>query len=321
MADLAKRKLNLIPIRAIDAWTLATTDAGSPRYDDLRKRKARIVARFILYVELPVGEVGLDDVTRWLEHLHERGLKPVTVYAMASQVSSFYKWAMTEPLSGIRFNPVRLARPKNLKPYQGESVKPLSRQQVRSLLSLARRKADGDDVSARRDYAILLFLFATGARRAEIVSLKWGDVEMGDTDAVLTRVKGGDAVRREVRDQRVWRALFDYLEASGRLESIEDGDPLWARHDSAARGMHQPVTARSIARNVKALAKEAGISGMWLHRTRHTVARDVSQRHGLAAAQEVLGHVNQRNTRIYTGRLAGTQDRYSSELLDYYLDE
>jgi 5-methylcytosine-specific restriction endonuclease McrA len=63
-------------------------------------------------------------------------------------------------------------------------------------------------------------------------------------------------------------------------------------------------------------------TGIHLHLVKiYLEEQDVSQRHGLAAAQEALGHVNQRNTRIYTGRLAGTRDRYSSELLDDYLGE
>lgn len=65
------------------------------------------------------------DVAAWRADLEQRGLAPATVYALVSRLSSWYEWAATIPelAEVIHSNPVKLARPKAPKPYQGEATK------------------------------------------------------------------------------------------------------------------------------------------------------------------------------------------------------
>lgn len=46
-------------------------------------------------------------------------------------------------------------------------------------------------------------------------------------------VKGGEVETRIVRDPSVKESMLEYLRASGRLETIQEEDPIWTRHDRA----------------------------------------------------------------------------------------
>jgi len=99
---------------AIHLWAKAKTSESAFRHQDLVRKKREVVQSFFSFVGKSPGEVDELDVERWLERLGERKLKPATVYARVSFVSSFYRWAMRDPGVGtqIRTNPVTLARPK-----------------------------------------------------------------------------------------------------------------------------------------------------------------------------------------------------------------
>jgi integrase len=98
--------------------------------------------------------------------MERRGLKPATVYARVSRVSAFFRWLMADPqLAGfIRGNPAAQARPRYPRPYQSESTKALSDEEMNRLLAIVRRLADSGSVVGKRDYALLLFYFLTGVR-------------------------------------------------------------------------------------------------------------------------------------------------------------
>jgi len=92
---------------------------------------------------------------------------------------------------------------------------------VKALLSVVKAKADAGDIVGKRDYAPLLFFFATDMRRSEVMCLRWGDVKINDTVNITARVKGGDYVGREIADPRVKSALLEYLRSSGRLGTMD----------------------------------------------------------------------------------------------------
>lgn len=307
---------------AIRTWAASKTGLTSRQRADLQRDKINAVKDFINYVKIHPALATPDDVLNWWSNLIDQGLEASTVYAMVSKLSSFYKWAMKTPETRAIFtyNPVLLARPKFPKMYQGETVKVIDPKDVKALLDTVKEMAGAGDISARRDYALLMFFVSTGMRRAEILGLRWCDVEIGDTSTVMVRVKGGKVRKVEVNDERVWRALFDYLEASGRLQDIDGEDPLWARHDPKATGPHERLSARGFSRRVKEYARQAGIEDIHLHRFRHTYAKHVADVSGsMTEVQEALGHENLATTRVYVKRLSVKRDRYGSSALDEVL--
>ena len=223
---------------------------------------------------------------------------------------------MRDPEVGqyVRVNPARLARPRAPRPYQTESVRALSDEEVKRLLEVVRRRAEGGELVGKRDYALLLLFLATGLRRSEVISLRGGDVHVGETLILAYRAKGGDYRSREVREPRVRAALLDYLRAAGRGHILQTDAPLWTRHDAAGRP-GEALTSGCFVKNLKKYARAAGVENFHLHRTRHTYARLVSEFTGdITATQNALDHQNRSTTRAYVQRIAVKRDFYSEEI-------
>lgn len=300
---------------AVSLWASATT-GESERRQDLLRDKRRIVLSFFRHTGKLPSEVEPADVQGWLSDLEAAGTSAATVYQHACLLSSFYTWAMRDPEVGerVRRNPARLARPKAPKPYQSESVKALSDEEVGALVSAVRRRAQAGDVVGKRDYALLLLYLATGLRRKEAISLRGRDVRVGETLVVEYRAKGGDYRGREVREPQVRDALLDYLASSGRLHALKTDAPLWTRHDRAGKP-GEALTSHCFVKNLKRYACEAGVEGFHLHRTRHTFARIVSELTGdITATQNALDHQNRSTTRVYVQRIAVKRDPFSVEI-------
>ena len=300
---------------AVSLWASGTT-SESERRADLLRDKQRIVLSFFRHTGRLPSEVEPADVQRWLRDLEEKGISAGTAYQHACLLSSFYSWAMKDPEVGqhVRRNPARLARPKAPKPYQTESVKALSDEEVGALISAVRGRARAGDVVGKRDYALLLLYLATGLRRHEAIGLRGKDVQVGETLVLEYRAKGGDYRSREVREPRVKEALLDYLTASGRLHALKTEAPLWTRHDRAGKP-GEALSSHCFVKNLKKYAREAGVEGFHLHRTRHTFARIVSELTGdITATQNALDHQSRSTTRVYVQRIAVKRDLYSNEI-------
>jgi site-specific recombinase XerD len=282
----------------------------------LLRDKQRIILAFFRHIGKLPSEVEPQDVQNWLGELERKGTSAATAYQHACLLSSFYSWAMKDSEVGqhVRRNPARLARPKAPKPYQTESVKALSDEEVGTLVASVRRRALSGGVVGKRDYALLLLYLATGLRRQEAIDLLGKDVHVGETLVLEYRAKGGDYRSREVREPQVKEALMDYLTSSGRLHALKTDAPLWTRHDRAGKP-GEALTSHCFVKNLKKYAREAGVEGFHLHRTRHTFARIVSEVSGdITATQNALDHQSRSTTRVYVQRIAVKRDLYSDEI-------
>jgi len=303
---------------AITAWAMQSTDTTTARRADLLRDKARAVSDFFEFAQLHPATVTALHVQMWLGDLEGRGLSQATIYAMASRLSSFYKWAMDDAQLSqiITYNPVETVRPQAPKAYQTEATQALELDDVKRLIAVVKAEAD-KSVTGKRDYAMLLFYLFTGKRRAEIARLTWGNIKINGTVKVTYRVKGGEFVTKPVNHPAVKDALLDYLEASGRLETMEADTPLWTAHDRSGLNTGKPLTSHAFVKNLKKYAALAGIDHIHLHQTRHTFANIlVESGESLGMIQDELGHKNQQTTRIYTGRIGTRPDKSSAVIGD-----
>lgn len=315
---IAHRRAEFLPALsgAIQLWAEGSTSAGG-RYNDLVRDKRSAVESFFRLSGKHPAEIKPRDVREWREALEAKGLKPNTVYAQVSRLSSFYRWAMKDPALGrhIKTNPALLARPRRPAPYQTGSTKSLTDEEMKRLLAAVKLKADAGSVVAKRDYALLLLYFLTGLRRRELISLRGKDVELKEEGLILKyRRKGGKYGAREVLDAAAAWALVEYLRASDRMNVPESDGPLWTRHDRAGREV-VPLSSHSFVKNLKAYAGEAGIKHIHLHQTRHTFARIYSEDSGsMTDTQEALDHEHVGTTRAYVQTIAVKKDKSSSSI-------
>jgi integrase len=304
-------------VNALSVWADSTTRQTSLRRGDLLRDKMAAVSAFFAFIGKHPADMTPVDVRAWRSSLEAQGLKPTTVYARLSRLSSFYEWVISDARLGeaVKSNPVRIARPKAPRAYQTESVSSLTDEQVRKLVSVVRAKAEGGSVIAKRDYALLLFYLVTGMRRSEVINLRGRDLEEREGVLILRgRVKGSDYVEREVRDPSARAALRDYLEAAGRLKALKTDSPLWTRHDRAGKP-GAALTSHAFARNLKLYGREVGLENVHVHQTRHTYARMVAEETGsIIETQDALGHRHASTTRVYVQRIAIKRDKHSERI-------
>ncbi|MFL6283682.1 MAG: tyrosine recombinase XerC [Pyrinomonadaceae bacterium] len=315
--SIVKVELQGAIYNALSLWADSTTHVTSLRREELIHDKILAASSFFSFINKHPSDVIPLDVRSWRTSLEIQELKPATIYARISRLSSFFEWAIRDAKLGavITSNPVKLARPKAPRAYQTESTKSLTDDQTRALVELVRHKATGNNVIAKRDYALLLFYLVTGMRRSEIINLRGYDIE--DRDGILIlrgKVKGSDYVEREVRDSAAREALMDYLEASQRLKALKTNAPLWTRHDRAGKP-GTALTSHAFAHNLKLYAREVGINEIHIHQMRHTYARMVAEDTGsITETQDALGHRNVSTTRVYVQRIAVKRDKHSERI-------
>ncbi|HEX8000874.1 MAG TPA: tyrosine-type recombinase/integrase [Pyrinomonadaceae bacterium] len=303
-------------LAALEAWAEKTTGSLSYRREDLQHDKQSSVLSFFSFTVKHPFSIRTRDCLAWRRHL-ESSYKPNTVYARLSRLSSFYNWLLSDPILGkhLRGNPVILARPKCPPPYQAESSKSLTDDEMNRLLKVVKKDADEGSMVCKRDYALLLLYFLSGLRRAEIISLRGKDVEVVEDKLLIKyKRKGGRYIGREVADPDAIEAIDDYLTFSGRTNVLGSERPVWTRHDRAGRA-GAPLSSHAFVKNLKHYAQTAKLKGFHLHQTRHTFARIFSEDSGsMMETQEALDHANVATTRAYVQRIAIKRDKFSASI-------
>ena len=151
----------------------------------------------------------------------------------------------------------------------------------------------------RRDYAVLLFLYNTGARADEVAQVRIGDLDLGaassrDASSVLLHGKGNKSRRCPLWPRTIdeLRPLIDRRDASQHVFLNRRGQPL------TRFGIHALVErhAAHVATTLPSLAKKR----VSPHTIRHTTAT-----HLLRSGVDIntirawLGHVSLSTTNVY----------------------
>jgi integrase/recombinase XerD len=166
----------------------------------------------------------------------------------------------------------------------------LEKHEMDALLDAPNRATSGGD----RDYALLLFLYNTGARASEAAGVTIGDLQLGKAPSIRIKGKGG-----KIRYCPLWRLTASALEVliSGRRSH----ERIFLNHRK------QPITRFGIHALVRRYVRKAGDrvsslldKGISVHSIRHSTAV-----HLLRAGVDIntirawLGHVSLDTTNIY----------------------
>lgn len=303
----------------VESWLTRTTNSSLKRANDIRNDKSKAVFDFFDFCQKSAERILPSDVEEWRWHLKTQKLSDGTVYNRISALAQFFEYLRNEVglMKLIPINPARVSLPKASKPFQSESVKALTREELMKLLEVVEKHTLNRHPVHLRDFAILQFYVATGRRRAEIIGLRGDSIEINDDRFFIkAKVKGGYFLNFELDDQTTQNALFDYLNLTGRMDLIGKNEPLWIRHDKgASKNQNLGLTSHGFAQRMKLYALEAGIKNFHIHKLRHTFAKIVSEiSESLAETQEALGHSNIKTTQIYVKRLAIKKDKFSKSI-------
>ena len=136
-----------------------------------------------------------------------------------------------------------------------------------------------------RDRALIVTAVLTGLRRAEVLALRAGDLDLrAGATYYRVRTKGG--------------AIRAALDAQGTpLDALPDDAPLFA------------ISSHGFYKNLQTYAMRAGLKGVTPHVLRHSAAklrRDTGA--SIEAVGAFLGHRSLHTTSRYRARLEGERD-------------
>jgi integrase/recombinase XerC len=252
---------------------------------DLAQFRATLVERHGEPVPGP-GSIDALTIRGFVAGLHRGGLAKSSVARKLSAVRSFLRHAVR--LGVIDVNPAEgIPTPKQAKLLP----KNLTVDEVFALLD----RITGEDLAARRDRALLEFLYATGLRVGELAAL---DLEDVDHAGGLVRVLGkGNKERIVPFGTKARSSLLAWLSASEPLRrNGKQANALFLN----LRGTR--LTDRSVRRILDRRMREAAIvAHMSPHALRHTFATHMlGAGADLRAIQELLGHSSLSTTQRYT---------------------
>ena len=163
-----------------------------------------------------------------------------------------------------------------------------------------------DNPVGLRDRAIILTLILTGRRRAEVLSLKAGDLTQdGEAVYYTYRGKGGKHGKREL-PQPAFRAIQQALAAFGKdLAAMKPEESLWPSSADSGRG----ITSGTFYGNLLRYFKAAGLMPAGVHIFRHSAAK--LRREAGESVEQVsrfLDHSSLAVTTVYLRQLEGDRD-------------
>jgi integrase/recombinase XerD len=150
--------------------------------------------------------------------------------------------------------------------------------------------------AARTPYhrTLLMTLYATGTRRAELTHLKASDI---DSQRMVIRIQGGKG--RKDRDVMLSPKLLEELRAHWRR--LHRKPSTWLFPGNRHHGGDQPIDTKTVWNACKEAAKRAGIrKGVHPHTLRHSFATHLLEAGAdLRTIQVLLGHRDLEETTIY----------------------
>ncbi len=193
-----------------------------------------------------------------------------TLNRKLSSINAFYDFCIKENFKNDKPNIKQAKIPKNLPKF-------LEYDEIKNHINLIPK----DNIIGVRDYAFILFLYATGCRVSEVVKAKKSDIE--DEWLKIKNAKG-DKERLVPIAPNAIEALENYLE-----DRKNSNDYLWLNYQG------KPISRITA---FKITQKYLGVSP---HVLRHSFATAmIVGGADLRVVQELLGHVSIATTQIYT---------------------
>ena len=262
------------------AWLRVERQYSASTIDNYARALATLSAHAEALAIAHWRDVRSDQIQVLLAQQHQRGLSAASLGLFLSACRSFFRFLAREgivaanPVVGVRAPKVRRKLPQVL-----------DADEMAALIEFPL-----DDADALQDRAMLELLYSSGLRVAEIVSVRWSDLDVGDG---MLRVTGKGNKTRIVP---VGSKALDAL-ATLREQTQPAADTVILR---GRRG--GPLSTNGVRLRLKRRAQDQGVwKRVYPHLMRHSCASHLLESSGdLRAVQELLGHADIGTTQIYT---------------------
>ncbi len=232
------------------------------------------------------GAVTTSDIRAWLAQLSTEGKTARTIRRKTQSLRAFFRYLMIA--EGLKSNPasdVILAKTPSPLP----SFVPTGEMET----LLANPEPTADEFQAALDHIVITTLYATGIRRAELLSLTDASIDFGKREMRVTGKRNktriiplADELLAEIR---LWQELRDRT-----VKERKPADRLFC----GRRGTLSEFTVSQIVRRTLAPTSAARKSP---HILRHTFATSLLNGGAdLNSVKELLGHSSLASTQIYT---------------------
>lgn len=274
-------------LSAVDAYLaeLAEQRRQSPHTISNYGRDLRRLV--MLAGELPLSDIRLHHVRRFIGQLHAQGLSGRSIARLLSAWRGFFAWLGQH--DAVPANPCEGLRPPKSPKHLPNALS------VDEAARLLESVDEGDAVLAARDAAIFELFYSSGLRLAELAAL--------DCDALDSALHEGEirvlGKRSKMRLVPVGSKAREALAAWAQVrDSLAGAEETALFVGQRGRRLGQRMIQLRLSRQ----AQLAGLSRhVHPHMLRHSFASHVLQSSGdLRAVQEMLGHASITSTQVYT---------------------
>lgn len=236
--------------------------------------------------ELQLDEVVYMDIRSWIIHLVDSGISNRTINRKIASLKAYFKFI--QRIEVRNSNPLAYHQPLKV------SVKVRVPFSQKEMTSAFKQPVNSDDFNEVRNLLIVGLLYATGIRRAELISLEKSAVQI-ESRKIRVLGKGN---KERLLPLLPWcvELLKDYMQLRKKVQNAESTSNLLLTEKG------RPIYPSMVYRVVQeTFEKITGKQTKSPHIIRHTFATHLlDEGADLMAIKELLGHASLASTQIYT---------------------
>ena len=229
-----------------------------------------ILKHFVLWVDVPLEQVGAEKMEAYIDYLHQKRMQPASINCYVAIIRVFYHYLKYEERIALK-NPIttgcRLRVPRPLPRF-------LREEEIERFFAV---------IQSKRDWALFRLMLRSGLRVEEVANLTVGAIDCKRRRILVVNGKGG-------KDRVVYISddAHDALVAYLRIRSHCRSKHVFLVEKGACKG--QPISVRGIQKWMEYYAKKSEVA-VCCHRLRHTMATQLLNAEAEPETiQDLLGH-------------------------------